>query len=324
MSDLKDVFVDALSQVSTVITDSISSREMLVEDIGTYLFGAGGKRIRPILTILMSQICGYKGNKHIFLAAAVELIHAATLLHDDVVDESATRRSKPTANFKWGNKASILVGDFIFSQSFKLMVKSESLEALRSLSSASAIIAEGEVMQLARLYENKMLLVEEYEMIARSKTAALFGASAHVGAIIAGQNEDVKNTAKEYGEIIGLMFQIKDDMLDYFADPKVTGKNVGDDLAQGSITLPIIFAYNAAIKEDKKTLENSFFESNNRPSHFKEVLNILRKYEVEKQVASHIDNLYEKAKGYVDILPYSESHTKYLIEILNYVTDRKN
>ena len=324
MSNLKDVFVDALSEVSRVIADSISSREMLVENIGSYLFGAGGKRIRPILTILISQICGYKGNKHIFLAAAVELIHAATLLHDDVVDESSTRRSKPTANFKWGNKASILVGDFIFSQSFKLMVKSESLEALRSLSHASAIIAEGEVMQLARLYENKMLSVEEYEMIARSKTAALFGASTHVGAIIADQNEAIKNAAKEYGEIIGLMFQIKDDMLDYFADPKVTGKNTGDDLAQGSITLPIIFAYNVATPVDQKILENSFFVSPDRSRHFDEVVNILRKYDVEKLVASHIDNLYNKAIKSIKILPHSEEYTKYLTEILDYVTDRQN
>jgi octaprenyl-diphosphate synthase len=322
--DLKTIFAEDLSAVSRVITDSIESKEILVEDIGAYLFGAGGKRIRPILTILFSKICGYTGAKHIFLAAAVELIHAATLLHDDVVDESSIRRSMPTANFKWGNKASILVGDFLFSQSFKLMVSSESMVALQSLAHASSVIAEGEVMQLARLYENEILSIEQYEDIARSKTAALFGASTHVGAIIASQPTDICNAAKEYGDIIGLMFQIKDDMLDYFADPKDIGKNVGDDLAQGSITLPIILAYNIANAKDKKDLENYFFESKDRSLHFDDIVRILYKYDVKQQIASYIDTLAQKATKTIEILPYSNEYTQYLHHILDYVVGRNS
>jgi octaprenyl-diphosphate synthase len=322
--DLKQIFASDLSDVSRVISASLSSKEILVEDIGSYLFESGGKRIRPILTLLMSKICNYEGTKHLFLAAAVELIHAATLLHDDVVDESSTRRSKPTANFKWGNKASILVGDFLFSQSFKLMVKSESLPALKSLAQASAVIAEGEVMQLARLYESQILSIDMYEQIARCKTAALFAASTHVAAIIANQPEHIANSAKEYGDIIGLMFQIRDDMLDYFSDPTITGKNTGDDLAQGSITLPIILAHMHANEDDQKALEHYFFESSNRSEHFNAVLKILYKYEVEKRIATHLECLYEKAVEHIKILPHSEEYTPYLHRILDYVVGRKN
>jgi octaprenyl-diphosphate synthase len=224
----------------------------------------------------MSRICSYTGSNHIFLAAAVELIHAATLLHDDVVDQSSTRRSKPTANFIWDNKASILVGDFLFSQAFKLMVKSESIEALQSLSEASAIIAEGEVMQLARLYENRMLTVEEYEIIASAKTAALFAASSHVGAIIADQPAQVREAARNFGAFLGLIFQVKDDMLDYFANPNVTGKNLADDLTQGNITIPIILAY------DKASLDVNL-------SFFTKSLNVVLPLYSVKYLIHHLD-----------------------------------
>ncbi|MGV2431914.1 MAG UNVERIFIED_CONTAM: polyprenyl synthetase family protein [Rickettsiaceae bacterium] len=247
ITELKTLFADDLSEVGQVISLSLASKENLVSDISQYLMESGGKRLRPILTLLSSKICGYKGGKsNIFLAAAVELIHAATLLHDDVVDESFSRHNKPTANFAWGNKASILVGDFLFSQSFKLMVKSQSMEALQSLSSASAIIAEGEVMQLARLSESKMISLEQYEEIAKAKTAALFGASAHVGAIISGSDNKIKDAMKEFGTLLGLIFQITDDMMDYYAEPNSSGKNLGDDLTQGNITAPVILAYSNA------------------------------------------------------------------------------
>jgi octaprenyl-diphosphate synthase len=321
---LKEVFASELLEVAEVISSALSSKEALVENISEYLLGAGGKRVRPVLTLLMSKICGYTGKHHIFLAAAVELIHAATLLHDDVIDESSTRRSKPTANFQWGNKASILVGDFLFSQSFKLMVQSESIEALKSLSSASSVIAEGEVMQLAKLYESRMLLTEEYEEIASAKTAALFGASAHVGAIISGQSLEVQNAAKRYGQILGLMFQVKDDMLDYFADSRITGKNTADDLTQGNVTLPVIFAYNSANDNDKKNLENYFFMSDDRAANFDSVVEILRKYSVENQIELYLHNLENEAHKQINIIPESIEYKVYLTELLDYVNHRNN
>lgn len=321
---LKEVFTSELEEVNSAIVQSLSSRETLVSDVGSYLLSAGGKRIRPILTLLMSRICSYTGSNHIFLAAAVELIHAATLLHDDVVDQSSTRRSKPTANFIWDNKASILVGDFLFSQAFKLMVKSESIEALQSLSEASAIIAEGEVMQLARLYENRMLTVEEYEIIASAKTAALFAASSHVGAIIADQPAQVREAARNFGAFLGLIFQVKDDMLDYFANPNVTGKNLADDLTQGNITIPIILAYDKASLDDKSKLECCFFESQDRSSNFEAVKGILDKYEVKKLVDGYLDKLVTKAKSEIAILPCSDEYRAHLIDLLDYAANRNN
>jgi len=319
--ELKSIFSDELLEVGKVITDSLLSKEELVSDVGSYLINAGGKRIRPILTLLFSKICGYTGNKHIYLASAVELIHVATLLHDDVIDESATRRNKPTANFTWGNKASILVGDFLFSQSFKLMVKSESIKALQSLSNASSIIAEGEVMQLARLYQNKMLSLTEYEEIAKAKTAALFGASAHVGSIIANQPENIELACEEFGTILGLIFQISDDMLDYFSNPTASGKNLGDDLAQGNITAPIIIAYNNASKEDQNRIENIFF-NDDRESKFEEIKSILLKYNTESAISIYVDSHYKKAVELISIIPYSAEFTPYLLGILDYAANR--
>ncbi len=320
---VKEAFADSLLEVNDAIVDALVSKESLVEEIGEYLFHAGGKRLRPILTLLFSEICGYNGKKHIFLAAAVELIHAATLLHDDVVDESLTRRNKPTANFKWGNKASILVGDFLFSQSFKLMVKSDSMGALHSLSAASAVIAEGEVMQLARLYENTIPTITEYEEIAKAKTAALFGASAEVGAIIANQSERVQNACKEYGIILGLIFQIIDDMLDYFSDEAVSGKRLGDDLAQGNITAPVILAYNKASADDKKKLEDIFF-GEEREKCFEEVKSILVKYDIEQEIALYISAYHSQARGLIKLLPESSRFTPYLSDILEYAVNRSS
>jgi octaprenyl-diphosphate synthase len=322
LNELKSFFDEELGEVNNVIIDSLSSsRENLVENVGSYLMKAGGKRIRPVLVLLSSSISNYGGKDHIYLAAAVELIHAATLLHDDVVDESTTRRNKPTANFKWGNKASILVGDFLFSQAFKLMVKSGSLEALKSLSDASAIIAEGEVMQLARTFENKIPDIKTYEEIAKSKTAALFGASAHVGPIMANQDEGVKNAFREYGIITGLIFQIADDLLDYYADPKNTGKNLGDDLASGNITAPVILVYDRAQESDKKQIEEIFFSSN-RAERFDELKSILDNNESVKLVQEYIDSLYKKAVKQLEILPHNEKLSPYLQKILDFAAKR--
>lgn len=322
LNDLKSIFSEDLGEVNDVIIRSLSaSREDLIETVGSYLIKAGGKRLRPLMVLLSSAISNYEGKNHIYLAAAVELIHAATLLHDDVIDESSTRRSKPTANFKWGNKASILVGDFMFSQAFKLMVKSGSLEALKSLSDASAIIAEGEVMQLARTFENTMPGISDYEEIAKAKTAALFGASTHVGAIMADQNEAVKKAFKEYGIITGLIFQISDDLLDYYADPKSSGKNLGDDLSAGNITAPVILAYESASDSDKKLIEDIFF-SDNRGSKFDELKSILDKNSCTNLVEEYIDSLHKKALQQIGALPNHEKLSPYLQQILDFAAKR--
>lgn len=318
IKDIKSEYKDDLDKVNQVIINSLASKEELVEKVSSYLIEAGGKRLRPILTILTSKICGYGGgeDKHIYLAAAVELIHAATLLHDDVIDESKARRGKPTANFEWGNKASILVGDFLFSQSFILMVQSGSMEALDSLSKASAIIAEGEVMQLAKLFKDEILSIEQYEEIAGAKTAALFSASCHVGSVVADAPLNVQNACRRFGMILGLIFQVSDDMLDYFADPKESGKNIGDDLAEGLVTIPIILAYNEASKEDKKEIENIFF-GKNRNSKFNQLKSILEKYNTQKLISEYIKQYHEEAIGQLKLIPNGPNKS-YLKDILDY------
>lgn len=321
INELKEIFSKELSEVNNLIVSSLASREDLVEDISSYLINSGGKRLRPILVLLSSAISGYNGKDHLYLSAAVELIHAATLLHDDVVDESNTRRNNPTANFKWGNKASILVGDFLFSQSFKLMVKSGSLEALKTLSDASAIIAEGEVMQLARTYERKIPNLNQYEEIAKAKTASLFSASAHVGAIMANEDGGVKRAFKEYGMIVGLIFQITDDLLDYYANPEETGKDLGDDLSAGNITSPIILVYDNAEESDKKQIEHICF-SENRLEKFDELKSILDKYDCLKLTDQYISSLYDQAIKSLGLIPHDNKLSPYLLEILEFSKKR--
>jgi len=227
-----------------------SKHAPLIPTLAAHLIEAGGKRLRPILTLAGAQLCGYRGDAHVKLAAAVEFIHSATLLHDDVVDESDLRRGRKTANFHWGNKNSILVGDYVFARSFQLMVETDSIEALRILSDASAVIAEGEVLQLAM--QNDLSTGEDtYFQVIRGKTAALFSAAAEVGAVIAGESAEKQAALRDYGDRLGIAFQIADDLLDYGGSSAALGKNVGDDFREGKITLPVLVAYARATGEDK-------------------------------------------------------------------------
>lgn len=310
-------FEEDLNLVNQAILSALASKEELVEKVSAYLIKAGGKRIRPLMTLITSKVCGNNQNQnHIYLAAAVELIHAATLLHDDVIDESTTRRGKATANYEWGNKASILVGDYLFSQSFILMVKSGSMLALDSLSKASAIIAEGEVMQLAKLFEDKLVSQEEYEAIAGSKTAALFSASCHVGAVIADAELSIQNACRRFGMIVGLIFQVSDDLMDYFGDSNISGKKLGDDLASGNITIPVILAYDKASDSDKEKIKEIFF-GNDRESKFNEIKSILEKYETEKLISEYIENYMGEARAQLSLIPDSPDK-KYLEDILEF------
>lgn len=311
-----------LISLDKLIQDSITSQEELVKSISYHLIKSGGKRIRPILTILSAKLFNYEGDKHLSLAAAVEFIHAATLLHDDVVDESSTRRGKQTSNYIWGNKPSILVGDYIFSQSFVHMVNSDSMEALRVLSQASAIIAEGEVIQLANI-GNIDMSVEKYREIINAKTAELFAASCKVGSIIAGAKIQDIAALEKIGRNLGLIFQIKDDYLDYFADANKIGKNIGDDYSEGKITLPIILALNKASKQDKEILATSFnFESEQRAS-IEEVVSILNSYNVQDEVYAIVSNIYKDAEESLNNISTINHSTKdYLLSLLNYAYTR--
>jgi octaprenyl-diphosphate synthase len=231
-----------MTATDKLIHERMGSGVMLIPDLARHLIDSGGKRLRPLLTLASARLGGYTGMGHVKLAAAVEFIHTATLLHDDVVDESSLRRGKVSANIVWGNKPSVLVGDFLFSRAFQLMVETGSLTVLDILSGASAIIAEGEVMQL-KSANNLGVTEEDYLRVVSAKTAALFAAAAESGAVIAGQSDAQIAAMRDYGQNLGIAFQLVDDALDYSGRQALMGKSVGDDFREAKVTLPVILAY---------------------------------------------------------------------------------
>lgn len=231
---------DDLEKVNVVVNRAVQSEVALISQIGTYIISAGGKRLRPIITILAGKALGYDDPKLYSLAAMVEFIHTSTLLHDDVVDESELRRGRETANNLFGNAAAVLVGDFLYTRAFQLMVGSGSMRILEVMADATNIIAEGEVMQLMNI-GNTDITEAEYVQVIQYKTAKLFEAAAQVGAILAGATPEQEKALKDYGMYVGTAFQIIDDVLDYSGNADEIGKNVGDDLAEGKPTLPLIY-----------------------------------------------------------------------------------
>jgi octaprenyl-diphosphate synthase len=227
--------------VNAQIRAQLHSDVALIQQMGEYIVNSGGKRLRPVLAILSARACGYEGDRHHLTAAIIEFIHTATLLHDDVVDSSDLRRGKETANSIWGNEASVLVGDFIFSRSFQMMVKVNQMRVMEILSAASNTIAEGEVLQLLNCNDPDTT-EDQYMEVIRCKTAKLFEAAAQLGPVLANESEHIEDALSKYGMHLGTSFQLIDDILDYRADSQATGKNVGDDLAEGKPTLPIIYA----------------------------------------------------------------------------------
>lgn len=239
---LSALVAEDMTEVNAVIRSRMSSEHApRIPEISGHLIEAGGKRLRPILTLAAAHLCGYQGTDHIKLAAVVEFIHTATLLHDDVVDESEKRRGKATANILFDNLSSVLVGDYLFARAFQLMVETGSLRVLSILSNAAAVIAEGEVLQLTTAHDLTTDLAR-YEQVIRGKTAALFSAATEVGGVISDQPEEKIQALNVYGDGLGMAFQLADDLLDYGGSSAALGKNVGDDFREGKVTLPIILA----------------------------------------------------------------------------------
>jgi octaprenyl-diphosphate synthase len=265
LTALADLVRDDLVACNRVIVANMQSQVELIPQLAAHLVAAGGKRLRPILTLACSRLCGYPGEggtgqRHVALAACVEFIHTATLLHDDVVDESRLRRGLATANAIFGNKASVLVGDFLFSRSFQLMTADGSLPVLRILSDAAATIAEGEVLQLVT--QNDLSTKDErYLDVIQGKTAALFAAACQIGAVVAGRSAEEERALSDFGLYLGTAFQLVDDALDYAADQAKLGKTVGDDFREGKITGPVLAAYKAGSEDDRafwrRTIEAS-------------------------------------------------------------------
>jgi octaprenyl-diphosphate synthase len=239
---LVDLVAADMERVNATIISRTGSEVTMIPEVANHLINSGGKRLRPMLTLALSRLVGYAGDGHIKLAAAVEFMHTATLLHDDVVDESELRRGRIAARMLWGNEASVLVGDFLLGQAFKMMVEVGSLKALEILSSAAAVIAEGEVMQLAAA-KNTATTEDEYIAVIRAKTAELFAAACEVGPALSGRQKAEQAASRSFGMNLGIAFQLVDDALDYGGVSSRLGKNIGDDFREGKITLPVVLAF---------------------------------------------------------------------------------
>jgi octaprenyl-diphosphate synthase len=253
---IREFIADDLTAVDAVIRHRLRSDVVLIRQIAEYIIGGGGKRLRPALLILSARACGYEGRNHHELAAVVEFIHTATLLHDDVVDESGLRRGQATANALFGNAAAVLVGDFVYSRAFQMMVEVEDMKVLRVLADATNVIAEGEVMQLMNC-RNAELDEQGYLQVIRFKTAKLFEAATRLGAILGRSGDALEHAMASYGAHLGTAFQLIDDVLDYSGDQGVIGKNVGDDLAEGKATLPLIYVMKRGTKEQARLVRHA-------------------------------------------------------------------
>lgn len=314
-----------LKKIDEIILSFAQGKSPLIQEISHHLIASGGKRIRPILLILSAKMCGTKsGNDHHNLAAAVELIHSATLLHDDVVDVSEVRRGKKTANAIWDNKASILVGDYLFSISFQLMVLSKNLATLDLLSKASSIMADGEVMQLQNS-SDIALTREKYFDIIFGKTAVLFSAACEVGALINNRSNAEIAALRDFGKSLGIIFQIVDDMLDYSSKEEVLGKDLGNDFYEGKVTLPVILTYEKADENDKKIIaamfEKNFMSTEKNSDDFKKMLQLIEKYKGLESARNLALQHQEKAIKHLEIFPDS-ADKNHLILILKYSSAR--
>jgi octaprenyl-diphosphate synthase len=310
-----------LDKVNQFIVDQLYSEVALVESIGHYIVDAGGKRMRPMLVLLSAKACGVKSDQHINMAAVIEFIHTATLLHDDVVDMSTLRRGRPTVNAQWNNPSSVLVGDFIYSRAFQVLVNIGDMRIMEIMANTTNKIAEGEVLQLISK-SNPNSTEELYLQVIKNKTAILFEAAAMSGAMLSGADENKINALAEYGLQLGLAFQLIDDALDYMGDAQELGKNVGDDLAEGKSTLPLIYTMANGTAADRDLIQQSLRAESLAPQQLQEVIALVKSsgaLDYTKELASTKTAAAVKA---LDVLPDSE-HKTALQELVEFSLNRK-
>ena len=305
-SALKSSVDEKLVLVEERIKKQLVSKVDLVQTMANYHLNTGGKRLRALLTLGSAKLCGYlKGGRDINLAACVELIHAATLMHDDVIDNGEIRRGKKTLNSVWGNQSSILMGDYLLSRCFEMMVEDENLEVLKLLSSTSVKIAQGEILQLQHKGETDML-EETYFKIISSKTAELFASATKVGAILGNKNNKIKDALEFYGKNLGLTFQIADDTLDYNSDLNLFGKKIGNDFFEGKITLPIILLSQKVNNFEKNQIKEFFSKKNRDEKNFQIILELIKKYNIVKECYKKAEHFINLASNSLSILENSE------------------
>lgn len=303
-SAIQTLTSDDMAKVDQTIHAQLNSDVALINQLGFYIIGSGGKRLRPLITLLSARALGYKGDKHITAAAFIEFIHTATLLHDDVVDESDMRRGKETANAAFGNAASVLVGDYIYTRSFQMMTSLGSLRILELMSEAVNVIAEGEVQQLINC-NDPSTTEESYMQVIYSKTARLFEAASQLSAILTDAPAEVETAMQDYGRFLGTAFQLIDDVLDYTADGKEMGKNVGDDLAEGKPTLPLLYAMQHG-NEAQRAMIHEAIEKANGMERLEEILQAMRDTGALEYTTKVAEQEADKAIAALDVLPDSE------------------
>ena len=314
IESLISVTAKDMEKVNELILSRAASHVEVVPKIAMHLIEAGGKRLRPMLTLISARMFGKGGGNQIKYAAAVEFMHNATLLHDDVVDESDMRRGKPAARKIWGNQASVLVGDFLLGQAFMMMVETKNMEALDTLSRAAALIAEGEVLQLSKT-KNLKTSDKDYMQIIGAKTATLFEAATRVGAMAGKANDPEQKAMADYGRELGFAFQLVDDVLDYGGKNQSLGKNTGDDLREGKMTLPIILALEKADPSERKIIAKALGNPNVGDDMFSRVMHIINRYGTLETATNRALKHAENAREAISVLPASE-----LLEILHQLT----
>jgi octaprenyl-diphosphate synthase len=309
-----------MTRVNEAILSRTGSDVTMIPEVAQHLISSGGKRLRPMLTLATAILNRYAGHGHVKLAASVEFMHTATLLHDDVVDESDLRRGRPSARKVWGNEASVLVGDFLLGQAFKMMVEVGSLACLDILSTAAAVIAEGEVMQLVAA-KNTATTEDEYLAVIRAKTAALFAAAAEVGPVLAGADQAAEKACRSYGLNLGIAFQLIDDALDYGGTASKLGKNVGDDFREGKITLPVVLAFRRGSDEERAFWRIALEEGQSDDGALARAVDLLRKHRALEDTVERARHYGAMAKDALALFPQSEMRQA-LDEVVDFCVGR--
>ncbi len=317
---LLDLVAADMQRVNELILSKAGSDVAMIPEVANHLISSGGKRLRPMLTLAAARLCGYRGDGHVKLAASVEFMHTATLLHDDGVDESDMRRGKLAARMLWGNQASVLVGDFLLGQAFRMMVEVGSLEALDVLSTAATVIAEGEVMQLS-VAKNMATTEDEYLAVIRAKTAALFSAAAEVGPIIAGGDRGGRAAFRSYGTNLGLAFQLIDDALDYGGSSADLGKQVGDDFREGKITLPVVLAFRRGSEAERGFWRRVLETGEIADGDLDRAIALLRSHHAIEDTVERARHYGSVARDALGAFPDSP-HRSALVEVIDFCIER--
>jgi octaprenyl-diphosphate synthase len=317
---LMDLTAADLGEVNKLILSKAGSDVEMIPEVANHLISSGGKRLRPMVTLAAAQMFGYHGTGHVKLATSVEFMHTATLLHDDVVDESDLRRGRKTARMIWGNQASVLVGDFLLGQAFRMMVDVGSLDALDILSTAASIIAEGEVMQLAAA-KNLDTTEDEHFAVIKAKTAALFSAAAEVGPVIAAASRSDRAALRSYGMNLGLAFQLIDDALDYGGDSRKLGKNVGDDFREGKVTLPVILCYRRGTAEERDFWKRAIEGSESDDAALERAVALMARYGAVNDTIGRARHFGEIARDALAPLPATPQKSA-LIDVIDFCISR--